>query len=170
MILAMQPSDARVTTRDCTEGARLFVWCIRRWVMLRFQNRDPVPLLRTVLEQHRIPEAASDMDQLMCAIAAHARRRLDVRCAAGVDLSCDELILTRALSSAMANADLAAALLRLLADRAGVPGAVRDLQHIAAALRCCGMEADYVQPFRNGVPDRSATCPIVRNLPGRSGS
>lgn len=140
MILAMQPPDPRVTTRECSEGARLFLWCIRRWVMLRFQNRDPVPVLRAALAQHRIPETASDLDRLMCCIAAHARRKLEVRSSAGIELSADEHLLTRALAAALPHADLATALMRMVTDSRGATDAARFLQRTSAALRCCGLD------------------------------
>lgn len=140
MIIALQSNDFHVTTRDCDEGTRLFVWCVRRWVEQRFQRRDPKPNLRAALFQHQMPETAEEIDGLMQCIAGHAVRKLEVSLTAGVDLSSDETTLSRAIAAAEEQSELADALLLTLIDHAGAGSARTCLTKISAAFRISGLE------------------------------
>lgn len=140
MIVPMQPPELHITTLDCDEGGRLFLWCIRRWVASRFQASDPRPLLTAALRPHRLEKTAADLDGLMTTIAGHARHRLHIGLSGGVELSADEITLVRAVDAVNANTELSDALTGTLVDRSGLPEARGFLQNIAAALRCAGLE------------------------------
>lgn len=145
MIVAMQPIGQQMTTNQCLEGTRLFLWCVRRWVMLRFRSKDPVPLLKAALKQHRIEDAVSEIDALMNCIASHAKRRLHVGVTVGLEISDDEFVLLRALAAAERNLELTAALMDLLVDRTGNRATVARLQATSAAFRCASLDAHLLQ-------------------------
>jgi hypothetical protein len=157
MILALQPSHQHMIVRDQDEGSRLFLWCIRRWVTSMFRRQNPVPLLQSALQQHCIPETATELDRFMTDIAHNAVRKLEVRLTAGLELSGDEIILCRAIGAVANNPDLAIALMRLLVSQAGAIEAVRSMQQVSAAFRCGGLEL-------SGHPQNSAE-PTPRKQP-----
>ncbi|WP_417512828.1 hypothetical protein [Minwuia sp.] len=162
MTILIHPATPALTTGDLTEGERLFLWCTRRWVGAMFRKVSPTEEILPALRAHMLEGAASDIDDLMSALAAHARRTIDVRIRSATELSRDEMLLCRTFTAAGdGHQDLAATLMSEMMFGSGLGTVLPVLESITAAFAVSGLDQSPA------VVTRPARQPHGR-VPGRS--
>ena len=57
----------------------LFIGCIREWVKAVFYAQNPMPILKYLLSNHKIPKTMIPIDDLMRSVVLSRVKKLDFR-------------------------------------------------------------------------------------------
>lgn len=92
-------ASSRVLTSSLTNGAQLFVFSVRQWLIAAHSKQCVHARLGGFYERFEVTSALPILDELMCLLAATAFRGVEVNCPCRVDLGEDELLLLRAMQA-----------------------------------------------------------------------
>ena len=147
--IAEQDGSNTLLKEELTSTERLLVWAIRVWVTHHRAGAVPCRGYSYGFIRVGLPDAPLLLHRLMQMVAAHARRKIDVRCIGCRQVSADEGRVLAALAAAQ-RGDLAAGQ-RLLGDL--IEERAVNWAHAVLATLAAQMAApEHRLPERGGVP------------------
>lgn len=155
-ILAFAPLPYPAETAGLAPAERAVLLALRLWVAAFRYGADPGPDLLAAMATHGAPpDAALSVDALLAIAARTARRPLDLRCPACLELSVDEARLLHAATLAQrGEGTTAEEALRALLTDAGACFALGPLEGLGELFAATGLRLRPRRP--PGAVDRDA--------------